>query len=204
MTYAVLRIDVTGTRSLLMHNGKLASQLPGTYEPADMLKKISAKRTKTPEDRWAMAEIEFRGGLYYDEGSGVYVPADNLIKSLQLGAARLKKGKEVKRALSSDPDNPIFPLVYDGPNSIAGLWGDGKSPFVFTCPAKVGMAKIDRTRPIFPPPWSFSGFVLCDMSVFDLETIQRIAELAGKLEGVGTWREKYGRYNAMVSIDHEI
>lgn len=204
MDYAVLRLDVTGTKSLLIHNGRMASQLPGAYEPADILRRLNAKRTKTPEDRWDIAEAEFRGSLYWDDEVGVHIPADNLIKSLQLGATRLKKGKEVLRAVSSDPDNPIFPLVYDGPDSVAGLWGDGKSKFVYTTPAKVGTSKVDRTRPIFPTPWSFVGYILCDMTVFDLPTVQRIADLAGRLEGLGTWRGKFGRFTAEVKIDHEI
>lgn len=204
--YAVIEIEVTGTRSLLMHNGQLATQIPGSYEPADMLRRLSGKRGKTEQDRLDMAEVEFRGGLYYDDQVGVHIPADNLIRSLYQGASRLKQMANMKRAISTDPSNPVFPLVYEGPDSVAGLWGKGvgKSPYVYTVPAKVGQAKVDRTRPLFPTPWSFIGHLICDMSVIELEMLQDIATLAGKLEGVGSWREKYGRYNAKVSVGQAI
>jgi hypothetical protein len=206
VSYAVVRFEVEGIRSLLMDNGMLATRIPGAYPPADLLRKMTANRSKTSEHLLAIAEVEFRGSLYHDQHNGVHVPADNLIRSLFDGATRLRRKADLKRALSSDPEHPVFPLRYDGPDTVAGLWGEGvgKSRFVLTVPARVGTAKIDRTRPIFPPPWGFRGFLVVDMSVVDLDTMQRIASLAGRLEGIGAWRAKYGRYAVTVGIAREL
>lgn len=210
MTLALLRFNVTGIRQLLMHNGLMATQMPGVYPPADMHNRINSKKQKTADDRKQLAEVEFRGSLHYDDEAGVHMPAENLLRSMHDGGRHVKKGRnslgaEMKRCLSLDLDHLKFPLTYDGPKDVDGLWGGGvgKSRFVYCVPARVGQSKIDRTRPIFDLPWSFTGWLVCDMTSVDLDTMQRIATLAGRMEGIGTWRARYGRYSAVVTVEQE-
>ncbi len=76
-------IVCTGTRPLLLHNVRLASPLNAF---AKQMKALNAPRIKTDEDRFAMARVEFEGGMYFDPDLGPVMPGLNLHASIQEGA----------------------------------------------------------------------------------------------------------------------
>lgn len=187
-----LRLTAKGTRPLLMHNVRLASPL-NPY--AKQLKTLNSKRSKTDEDRLAIARVEFEGSLYWDAEVGPYMPGPNLLASLVEGGRLTKAGKRVERGVNVD--DLVMPLVYRGPRDVDGLWGEGESEFVDLRTVVIVRAKIDRCRPIFRE-WAFEADILLDESVMDPEEFAEVARNAGAMAGVGDYRRMYGRYSAEI------
>lgn len=199
-----VRLTATGTRPLLMHNIRLASPLDSyTKELKRLNGKPSSKRTD--EDRIEIAHVEWMGGLYHDGARefgksstmqiGPYVPASWIFKSLVEGARLTKAGKKIERGVTVVEME--HPLIYKGPRDLGGLWGDGASEYIDIRTAKVGMARVDRCRPVFKE-WAFEAELFADPSVIDVEELEEIAGNAGTLIGVGDYRMLYGRYTSKI------
>src|SRR3954467_2600395 len=94
----VLNLDVrtaSGGSPLVCHNERLADPLD------DIVRTIStftAKRKKTEADHMEIARLEFLGGLYTN-GNGPCLPAWNILRCLQDGARRHKRGLDVPRGI---------------------------------------------------------------------------------------------------------
>lgn len=187
-----LRIVCTGTRPLLLHNVRLASPL---NEHAKKLKALNSKRVKTDDDRLDIARAEFEGSLYWDEEIGPYLPAQNLYAALRNGARITKAGKKIERGLVIT--DFMLPLIYRGPRSVEGLWADGSSKFVDVRSVVVQRNKVDRCRPIFPE-WTVEAGLMIDPKVLDLAEFIEVAENAGAMEGVGDYRQMYGRFSVEI------
>lgn len=192
-------VTVKGTRPLIMHNVRLASPLdPFTRK----IKALTDKRTKTDDDRVAVARHEFEGSLYFDEVEGPYVPIANIFRSLIDGARITKAGKKVERGValpggaSLGPGDPAVPLVYVGPRTVEGLWADPL--FVDRRMVRIGQKRVERCRPIFRE-WGFEFEVYVDPSVLDYEEFVGIAANAGRMSGLGDYRMLYGRYETIVT-----
>lgn len=179
----------TGTTPLLMHNVQLASPL-NPY--AKELKRINGKRSKTDEDRFAVARVEFEGGMYFEEGIGPYLPGPNVKASLIEGAKVKRMGVKIKRGVTVTDFK--CPLIYQGPRTVEALWGDGKSEFVDMRPVTVQTSKVDRCRPYFRD-WKIEATVLLDEGALDYSDFEEIAMLAGAMAGLGDYRSVYGRYS---------
>src|SRR6266498_2863723 len=94
MMRAILRADGSGS-ALLMHNERLQDPLdPHCRKVAE----LSGKRKKTDADYLELGHREFLGGLYTN-GNGPCLPAFNLIRCLEDGAKRQKRGKDVMRGV---------------------------------------------------------------------------------------------------------
>lgn len=187
-----VRLTATGTRPLLLHNVQLASPL-NPY--AKRLKALNSKRVKTDEDRMEIARVEFEGSLYFDNEIGPYIPGQNLLRSLVGGARLSKAGKKVERGVVVA--DFMLPLVYDGPRTVEGLWGNGESEFVDIRPVTVQRNKVDRCRPIFRN-WLVEADILLDPKAIDPEEFAEVAKNAGALEGLGDFRTMYGRYDVAI------
>lgn len=129
-----IKLTITGTSPLLVHNIRLANPLDPI---AREMKTISAKRKKTDEDHELLARLEFEGGLYWTDDIGPYIPGVNVEKALVEGGRITKQGKQVERGLFVS-DNEI-PLLYSGPRDVKGLWAD--QSFVSTMAVKVGQSR---------------------------------------------------------------
>ena len=187
-----IRLTMTGTTPLLMHNVQMASPL---NKYAKQSKVISSKRVKTDEDRLEMARIGFTGSLYFDDAVGPVLPSQNVVKSLIEGARLTKAGKKVERGcIALDIASP---LIYRGPRTIDEMWADGDSPFVDIRPVSVGQVKVDRCRPIFRE-WLAEVDLMLDPRVIELDDFTDIAASAGQMIGVGDFRRVYGRYSTAV------
>lgn len=185
-----VRMVCRGTQPLLLHNVQLASPM-NAY--AKRLKALNSKRTKTDEDRLAIAQVEFEGSLYFDEEIGPYMPGQNVLASLTEGAKIIRAGKKIERGVAVETIQ--CPLIYAGPRTVEGLWNGGeKSAFVDIRPVTVQTSKVDRCRPIFRD-WAIEAVVLVNESALDYEEFQTVAELAGTMAGLGDYRKAYGRYN---------
>ena len=182
------RADAGGA-PLLMHNERLADPLePVTREIA----KVSKKRNKTEADHMEIARLEFGGGLYTN-GNGPCLPAWNILRCLQDGAKKHKRGQDVLRG--------VYPLaehadvIYDGPRDTDELWKDGG--FALRKTVGVQRSRTVRTRPVFTD-WTCELPVEIDPTVFDLDTLRNCWADAGKYAGIGDMRPIYGRFDAKI------
>lgn len=185
-----VRLTLTGTAPLLMHNIRLANPLDPI---ARAMKEVSSKRKKTDEDLLQLARLEFEGGLYVAEEIGPYLPGVNVEKCLVEGARITKQGKQVERGVFVT-DNEC-PLLYKGPRSADELWADDS--FRSTMAVKVGQSRVMRTRPIFHQ-WALEATAEVDPALLNLDGLQAIAVDAGAMVGLGDFRPRYGRFEAAV------
>jgi hypothetical protein len=176
---------------LLTHNERLASPLDPI---AKAMKAISSKRMKTEDDLNELARLEFEGGLY-ETGSGkVGIPAWNVFRSLQDGAKLNRLGKAVERGLTIlSPD--IVPLTHNGPDTATKMWAEG---LFDQRSVKVGTSKVTRTRPVFKK-WATSVQFLVDLEVIDMDLLRMVADRAGLVAGLGDYRPRFGRYEAIIT-----
>jgi hypothetical protein len=186
----------SGGAPLVMHNERLADPLD---EIVRSIAAISKKRNKTEADHLEIARLEFTGGLYTN-GNGPCLPAWNILRCLQDGAKRHKKGADVLRG--------VYPLVdyadviYEGPRETSELWKNGG--FALRKTVGIQRSRTMRTRPIFTD-WSAELPVEVDSTVFDLDTLANCWKDAGVYAGIGEMRPVYGRFAATLQrIEEEV
>lgn len=184
------RLTLTGEQPLLMHNGRLSDPLDPVSKA---LARLTSKRKKTEDDHIAIAEQEFLGALYLDDVVGPYVPGIMVGAALWRGAKLNKLGEAVKRGMAIKTE--VNPLHYPGPRDPAELWRNGS--FSHRASVKVGTQRVMRTRPIFRE-WKIEVDGVAEESQLDIDAIRQIATNTGSFIGIGTWRERFGRFSAHV------
>jgi hypothetical protein len=185
-----VKLTLTGTAPILMHNARLADPLDSYTK---LLKTVSSKRTKTDDDHEEMARIEFLGGLYCDETMGPYIPGVNLHQCLIEGAKLTRRGRHVERGVVVMEEQLL--LAYSGPRTPDELYADKN----FRSRLSVGVttSRVMRTRPKFPQ-WALEAHLVVDTGQLDLNDIGEIAETAGLMIGLGDYRPRYGRFDVVV------
>lgn len=187
---ADFEITLNGVSPLLMHSARLADPL----DPATKaLAKVTGKRKKTAEDHGEAARLEHAGSLYLDGTLGPYLPGQNIEAALFRGASKHKLMSTLKPALLIPAE--VNPLVYRGPRDVDGLWSD--KSFVHRASVKVGTSRVIRTRPVFPS-WSLTVAGQLDTESVDPASFETIADTAGRMIGLGDWRPRFGRFEAVV------
>ena len=187
-------LTMMGTAPMLVHNAQLSDPL---NKWAREMKKVSSKRTKTEDDHLELSRLEFYGGMYYDADLGPVIPAMNIEATLVNGAKKIKLGKAVTQGLRIT--DQVTPIIYKGPRDMASLWGDGESEFVNRASVKVGMARVMRTRPMFPN-WALEVSGVYDESIFDEDVINEICTYSGTLIGIGDWRPRFGTFTHELEV----
>jgi hypothetical protein len=182
--YQSLKFTITGVSPLLMHNGQLVDPL--NYY-SQKLKEVTKKRTKTDADHDEMGRIEFYGGLYLSNGEPC-IPGEVLEAAVIRGAMKEKRGPQAKAAILIH-NNPA--LQYDGPRTPEELWKDER--FRLRVAAKVGQAKVMRTRPKFDN-WSADVDIKFLPSLLNAKEVKSFLVTAGEQIGIGDWRPRFGRF----------
>lgn len=195
---ARIRVTFDGTTAvngspLLMHNERLADPLDAY---ARWLAELSKKRSKTERDIEEIGRREFLGAGYWlvDGGPGKkvstpYIPTWNIVRCLQEGAKRHKLGKHVIRGIV--PVSEETPLIYDGPTDASELWKSGT--FHSRKGVGVGQRRVIRTRPCFTD-WKLEAELELDLNILDPDVVSIIALEAGRYEGIGDARPRFGRF----------
>lgn len=182
-----IKLEITGTSPMLMHNISLADpDNPIVRE----IQTYTSKRKKTEDDRRAIERLEWFGGLYLDDDGRIVMPTGNIRKSFIQAGKISKQGTQVTRALQFT--DMTVPLVYEGPDDPKELF---KLP-EFHDRAAVGISgkRTMRVRPKFPR-WALVANAILLESVMDASDLERVAELAGKAEGLGDNRVNgFGRF----------
>lgn len=193
----VLRADgraEVGGSPLICHNERLADPLdPFTRA----IQTIAKKRSKQEADHLEIGHLECLGGLYTDppietpddeDGQTIGVPAWNVIRCLQDGAVRQRKGKDVLRGVH--PLDTFCQLSYPGPQDAEGMW---REKLWLRKTVGVQRARTMRTRPMFTE-WTFELPIEADEVLWDLDKLQQAWADAGRFEGLGEMRPIYGRF----------
>jgi hypothetical protein len=190
-----LRIEMTGTSPLVMHNIRLANQRD---EIVLAIKELTSKpaRHKTQDDADEIERLEFMGGLYWNEQDGIHLPTWNIVRSFEEAAKATRDGKNLMRAVTAH--TMAAPLIYDGPATPELLWQDRN--FRWSTMVGVQRAKTSRMRPLFRT-WACSFDVELLTDTLDQVNFERVVERAGRVEGVGDARKLgYGRFSALVKV----
>lgn len=187
-TLCKARAKISGTVPLIMHNGEMADPL-GQF--AEAMKEFSGKKTEA--DYREIARLEWLASAYIENGALV-MPSDNIMASMRDAGKKLKKGKatltqNVLRGVSISPDNVL--LQFQGPKDPAAL--AMSRAHTLRKMARVGTARIIRTRPKFMP-WSLEFVIEYNDGQLDESDIKRLLDISGAEIGLGDWRPKYGRF----------
>jgi hypothetical protein len=178
------RTEAGGT-PLVMHHERLADPLD---DHAREIAKRSKKRNKTDADHLEIARLEFLGGMYTN-GNGPCLPAWNIIRCLQDGAKRTKRGRDVLRGVAPLVDS--VDLAYDGPREPEVLWKEGG----YSLRKTVGIrgSRTMRTRPIFVD-WTAALPGEVDPVIFDPDRLAACWQDAGRYAGLGEMRPIHGKF----------
>ncbi len=190
-----LKLKVTGTSDILMHDNKAANPLS---KYAKALKKLTGTRPKTEEIYMSIARIEWEAGLYFHDNV-VAIPARCIEKTFLMGARKSKKGKQYESGVILDED--WCPLNYSGEFINAEKSDKIPNPnldkffplHLDQQMVKVGTSQVLRTRPIFHN-WSFTCTLLHDLSIIDEDVLFKACEDAGRLVGLLEQRPRLGRF----------
>lgn len=187
------RLTITGTRPLLMHNGRLANPLD-PYTRA--LKELTGKRRKTDDDLVSIMQIEARGACW-ETGDGLLgIPNAAVWRCVYDAAKAYKRGEDVKRALLLSDD--VMPLHVDGVTVTCDVWLKDADHIDYR-PVVVTGRRTMRARPIIPAGWTSTHHFELLTDVIDPRDLAPILERAGRLVGIGDWRPTYGTFSAAVA-----
>lgn len=183
-----VELRLTGISPLVMHNIRLADKHDEiTMAIAELTDK---KRNRTEADDREIERLEFLGGLYHEPGIGVFVPTANVVRCLENAAKITRQGAGLVRAVAVVTDKA--PLVYQGPREPLKLWEQPE--FRWRTQVGVQRGKVTRVRPIFRQ-WGLATEVELVEELFDRRDFERIAETAGRSEGLCDARKLgYGRF----------
>lgn len=179
---------IIGQSPLIMHNGQTADPL-NVF--AKQMKQITSKRDRTDADLEHLAKLEFMAGLYVEEGRPV-IPGVVIEAALVQAARKSRSGPQAKAGLFCEGN---FLLEYEGPTDPEALWAD--AGFRLMAGVRVGQSRIMRTRPRFDD-WAAEVEVRYQPDLLNPAGVDRFMEVAGSVIGIGDWRPRFGRFDAMV------
>lgn len=188
-----LTLTLTGTRPMLLHNRRLANP---TDEWTRQLKQLTAKRKKTDEDLIDIMRVEARGAIYETSDGLLGLPTENVWRSLYDAATAFKRGQDIKRALSSPPDQMELLLVA-GEQVKVETYLENPDHIDYRS-VKIMGKRTMRARPVVNGWTTTHTFELLE-DVIDPRDLVPIFERAGRLVGLGDWRPTWGTYSVEVT-----
>jgi hypothetical protein len=186
MALETLELKLSGTRPLLMHNGRLADP---SNSVTRALKPLTSKRGKTDEDFEEIRRLEWLGGLYLDDNGRISLTEDVVLGAGIEGARKAKKGKQMTAGVLGS--TPYFPLEYKGPREPLELFRD--SAFVDYRLVVVGQARTMRARPRFNN-WSAIIRLLVETTIINIADVLAAYQVAGVIVGIGDFRPRCGGF----------
>ena len=186
-----LTVKLKSNGPMLMHSDRLCNPMAAETKAH---KELTSKRKKTDEDFENIAKSEWLSSLYYNEVDGIFIPIQNIRKSLIEGARLNKLGKGIERGVVFMSMNAK--LKYDGPKDLEKLWESGK--FTDCRSVVVSRARLMRYRPIFLE-WSTDEIeLLYNEDVVNPSDIINSWVNAGRMIGLGDYRPLFGKYEVEV------
>jgi hypothetical protein len=188
---------LTGTRPLMI-NSTAGVRKTGTI--GRRIAEINAQRRKTESDEEERDRLSFMIALYHDSELGLYVPGHSLWAAGRDGAKMYRQGTKWIEGVVIVEDK--LPIEYDGPKlsdvEPKGptlpelLYADAR--FVDARPGNLQGKKIIAVRPVFFP-WSLKATFIVDDTSISVKDAQRALVEAGMKKGLGTYRQRFGRFD---------
>ena len=185
-----MKVELTGIRPIILHNGLLADP---TNPIVLQQKAITAKKSKkTDADNLELARLEWFGGLYLSESGRICIPSDNIERCIQQGGQKQRIGKDVQAGVFvSEAEVEIKHPDIAG-KKIEKLYGDPR--FTIRKGVKIQTSRIIRIRPMIPTGWTLTFTVEFDETLVNARNLEQAILDAGTYAGLGDWRPKFGRF----------
>ncbi len=203
MSIRTLQVTVNGTAGLLCSNVAYSDPL-GEFQPMKAFFTDKKGKAKTEGVHRAVRTLDWlfsgywrnEGNVAVDEAENAvgfenfanpYLPGANLQRCLRNAATKWKLGKDTLRAIvvTNNPD-----IDYDGPKDAVEMFNN-RSPKFQLCSFTNRGVWVNR---LYIPDWSAQFELTLDDEIMGTDQLRRIANMAGKSEGLGTWRPRYGRF----------
>ena len=187
-----IKCEFHGVSPLIMHSCQCVNPLhPISLE----MKKINAKKkNKTEEDLAALSDLEWEGGLYWNDEIGLYIPAENIEATIREGAKARRKGKDIVKGFMCE--DMMIPLDIGENLTKEQLKADFR--FRDVRAMRVMSARVMRTRPRFNM-WNLVFTASYDEKIIDFGTLVDAIEYAGQYVGLCDSRPKYGKFVAKIT-----
>lgn len=203
MSIRILQVTVNGTAGLLCSNVAYSDPL-GEFQPMKAFFTDKKGKAKTDGVHRAVRTLDWlfsgywrnEGNVAVDEAENAvgfehfanpYLPGANFQRCLRNAATKWKLGKDTLRAIvvTNNPD-----IDYDGPKDAVEMF-NSRSPKFQLCSFTRRGIWVNR---LYIPDWSAQFELTLDDEIMGTDQLRRIANMAGKSEGLGTWRPRYGRF----------
>lgn len=179
---------MTGTCPLMLNNPQTANSM-NVYAKA--LKELTSKRKKTDEDQNEIFHLKFLASCYLNSKGQYILPANMIAKSFEAAAKENKLGAKFQRSLFVLEDCVIkFDANGCTPEE---LWKEHSETYVDIRIVGIQSSKVATSRLIIPE-WSVEGEVHFDENQLNKSEVWLAMTNAGLRYGVGTYRQRYGRY----------
>ena len=197
------QVTVTGNAGLLCSNVENSDPLgQGSKQKAF----FSSKKKKNDEDHLCLRTLDWIFSGYwknigtvkvneaentveFDGFSDPYLPGANFLRCLRNAATKWKLGKDVLRSVVVTND-PI--IEYKGSKDALEMYTTNQEKFSNTAFTKRGV----WVQRLLFPDWQCTFDVLVDDEILSVSQLNRIITMAGKAEGLGTWRPRFGRFDS--------
>jgi hypothetical protein len=115
------------------------------------------------------------------------MPGANFQRCLRNAATKWTLGKDVLRSVvvTNNPE-----LDYDGPKDALEMI-NSRDPKLQLAAFTGRGVWVNR---LYLPAWSATFDLTLDDEIMGIDQLRQIANMAGKAEGLGTWRPRYGRF----------
>ena len=179
-----------GIRPILMHSSRLVDPTdPRTQRLQQAVTESKGAKNQNMELNEVKSRLEWEAGIYWTEQDGLHIPAEAVLACLKEGAKKSRQGKQVTAAVITPKD--VYPILGKYPKTLDGLWEEG---YYKRCPAKVGQARVIRTRAEIPAGWIIEPEFEFNPADINASDIYKHAEAAGRMVGILDWRPRYGRF----------
>ena len=185
-----IKFEMMGICPLMLNNAEIVNPFSSI---AKQLKKLTSKRTKTDEDQEEIMHLKFLASVYLNNKGQYILPANMIMACIVSAAKERKNGAKFYRsafvrndALLQFPENGCTPEE---------LYQNFAEKYVDIRPVGIKGSKIPASRFIIPE-WSVEVEMDYDESMINDEEMWDAIETAGLRYGIGTYRQRYGRFEA--------
>ena len=197
MAIRFMQAKFTGINPLLQNNPQTVDRF-NPYTKA--MKRINDKKTRrTDDDFMELKNIEVRAKIYWDDATGIYVPANWVSSAIAANSfKRVKVSKaDVRAGVFTTSDK--LPLSYRDSGKVKTPEDIVKNPdFRLDMTLKQGQVRIVKSVPIFHE-WRFTCGLEFDDSVIDTDSMKNIITHVARYGGFGDFRPTFGRATVEIS-----
>lgn len=181
-----LKVTWKGISPLIMHSCQCVNPL---HPISREMKKYTSKQNKTEEDLMKIADLQWEAGAYWEDGLGLYIPAENVEATLRNGGKVNKKGTDIQKYV--DVTDLYIPFNYGEDLTKEQLIKSYE--YRDTRIMVISRNRVPVTRPRFDQ-WNITFNLRYNEEKIDLDTIINAMEYSGQYIGLCDSRPKYGRF----------